>query len=260
MRTDPFAEADLTRDAMLGRRVHVFQPREGYRAGTDPVLLAAAVAVIPGQAVLELGCGAAPALCCLGVRVPGLRLAGLELQPGYASLARRNLSENGLAGDIWEGDLAAPPAAMRAERFDAVIANPPYFEARRRVPASDTAREVARAGETSLETWVATASRRLKPRGFATFIQRAERLPELLAALDRHLGALELWPLLPREGRAPRLILARARKEGRAEFRFHAPAVIHAFDSHESCGNRYTDRFEGVFRRGEPLIFPAKLR
>lgn len=260
MRIEPFAERDLTRDAMLGRRVHVFQPREGYRAGTDPVLLAASVSVRPGQAVLELGCGAAPALCCLGVRVPGLRLAGLEIQPGYAALARRNLSENGLAGDIWEGDLAAPPVAMRAERFDAVMANPPYFESHRRVASVDRAREMARAGETPLETWVATASRRLKPRGYATFIQRAERLPDLLAAMSAHLGALELWPLLPREGRAPRLILARGRKEGRAEFRFHAPAVIHASDSHVSCDNSYTVLFEGVFRRGEPLFFPAKLR
>lgn len=245
---------------MLGQRVHVFQPRAGYRAGTDPVLLAAATAVKPGQAVLELGCGAAPALCCLGARVPGLRLAGLEIQPGYAALARRNLAENNLDGVIWEGDIAAPPAGLRAERFDAVLANPPYFEARRGVRASDAARAVARAGETPLETWVATAARRLKPRGYATFIQRAERLPELLSALDRHLGALELWPLAPRAGRAPRLILARGRKEGRAEFRLHAAAVIHAAKAHDQRANPYTEEFEAVFRHGAPLIFPAKTR
>ena len=34
---------DLTHDAFLGGRIRVWQPARGYRAGTDPVLLAAAV-------------------------------------------------------------------------------------------------------------------------------------------------------------------------------------------------------------------------
>ncbi|WP_349237791.1 hypothetical protein [Mameliella sp. LZ-28] len=79
MRAEPFAPDALTEDAMLGGRVRLLQPKDGYRAGTDPVVLAAAVAAQPGQSVLELGCGAGPGLCCLGARVPGLRLSGLEL-------------------------------------------------------------------------------------------------------------------------------------------------------------------------------------
>ena len=38
-----WADDDLTRDAFLGGRVTLLQPRRGYRAGTDPVLLAASV-------------------------------------------------------------------------------------------------------------------------------------------------------------------------------------------------------------------------
>ena len=111
MRAEPFAEAALARNAFLGGRVQLWQPREGYRAGIDPVLLAATVPAQPGQRVLELGCGAGPALCCLGVRVPGLALTGIEVQPAYAALARRNLSENGLSGTVIEADIAAPTAS-----------------------------------------------------------------------------------------------------------------------------------------------------
>jgi tRNA1(Val) A37 N6-methylase TrmN6 len=257
MRTAAFAEDELTRDAMLGGRVMLHQPRQGYRAGTDPVLLAASVPARAGQSVLELGCGAAPALCCLGVRVPGLHLTGLEIQPGYAALARRNLAENGLKGEIWEGDLAAPPPAVTAQSFDHVIANPPYFEAARRLRGQDPGRELALAGETPLHTWVATAARRLRPRGLASFIQRAERLPELMAAMQAHLGALELLPLLPRAGRAPRLILLRGRKDGRAPFRFHPGQVIHAGAQHQEPGTHYTETFEAVMMRGAPLPFDA---
>lgn len=245
---------------MLGGRVRLLQPTEGYRAGTDPVVLAAAVSARPGQSVLELGCGAGPGLCCLGVRVPVLHLAGLELQPGYAALARQNLARNGLDGEIWEGDLREPPAAMKAQSFDHVFANPPYFEAGRRVEANEAGREIALAGETALEDWVACAAKRLKPRGYATFIQRAERLPDLIAAMSGHLGALELLPLLPRSGRPPRLILLRGRKDGRAPFRFHAGEVIHAGDRHVERDNRYTARFEKVMSAGAALEFPAKGR
>ncbi len=242
---------------MLGGRVRLLQPRAGYRAGTDPVLLAASIAARPGQSVLELGCGAGPGLCCLGVRVPGLHLTGLELQTGYAELARQNLSRNGLDGEILSGDLSDPPAALRAQSFDHVLANPPYFETGKRIVAEEAGREIARAGETPLADWVICAAKRLKPRGSATFIQRVERLPDLLTAMQGRLGALELLPLLPRAGRAPRLILVRGRKEGRAPFRFHAGVVIHAGDSHVEPGNRYTDCLEGVMTRGDALEFPT---
>ncbi|MGP6087201.1 tRNA1(Val) (adenine(37)-N6)-methyltransferase [Antarctobacter jejuensis] len=257
MRAEPFAPEALSEDAMLGGRVRLLQPREGYRAGTDPVVLAASIAARPGQSVLELGCGAGPGLCCLGVRVEGLRLTGLELQPGYADLARRNLSRNGLDGEILTGDLSDPPPALKAQSFDHVFANPPYFETGKRIGADEAEREIARAGETALTDWVTCAAKRLKPRGYATFIQRAERLPDLLIAMQGRLGALELLPLLPRAGRAPRLILVRGRKDGRAAFRFHAGVVIHEGDSHVEPGGRYTPRLEAVMTRGAALEFPA---
>ena len=48
---------DLTCDDFLGGRLSIWQPRDGYRAGVDPVLLAASVPARAGQSVLELGCG-----------------------------------------------------------------------------------------------------------------------------------------------------------------------------------------------------------
>ena len=71
----------------------------------------------PGERVLDLGCGAGTAALCLAARVPGLELHGLELQPAYAELARRNAAANGLALAVHEGDLRRPPAALRAPRL-----------------------------------------------------------------------------------------------------------------------------------------------
>ena len=40
---------DVTCDAFLGGRLQILQPRHGYRAGVDPVLLAASIAARAGQ-------------------------------------------------------------------------------------------------------------------------------------------------------------------------------------------------------------------
>ncbi|SDY17715.1 tRNA1(Val) (adenine(37)-N6)-methyltransferase [Citreimonas salinaria] len=257
MRHEPFADEDLTRDAFLGGRLHIRQPRAGYRAGIDPVLLAAAIPARSGETALELGCGAAPALCCLGIRVPGLTLAGLELQPGYAHLARRNLAENALVGTILTGDVTDPPADLRAIAADHVLINPPYFEPGTRSPAPDPGREIALAGPAPLAAWIDTAARRLKPGGTCHVVLRAERLPEALAALAARLGSIEALPLLPRAGLAPRLVLLRARKGGRAAFRLHAGLVLHEGDSHARDGDDYAPAVSAVLRNAEALKFPA---
>ena len=59
------SDAGLTRDAFLGGRVRIWQPKSGFRSGIDAVLLAAAVPARTGETVLELGCGTGAALACL---------------------------------------------------------------------------------------------------------------------------------------------------------------------------------------------------
>lgn len=247
----------LTRDLFLGGRLAVSQPEAGYRAGIDPVLLAAAVPASAGQSVLELGCGVGVASLCLAVRVPGLRLTGVERQPAYAELARHNAGANGVALDIVTGDIAALPAPLRAAGFDHVIANPPYYRRDRGTAALDAGREAALGEETPLATWLDTASRRLAPGGRLTLIQRAERLAEVLALCDTRLGSVEVLPLAPRVGRPAKLVLLRARKGGRAAFRLHFPIILHEGARHERDGDSYSPAVSAVLRQGAALPWPA---
>ncbi|QPM90696.1 tRNA1(Val) (adenine(37)-N6)-methyltransferase [Pseudooceanicola algae] len=245
----------LSRDRFLGGKLWLNQPRAGYRAGVDPVLLAASIPASAGQSLLDIGCGIGTAALCAGTRVPGLRLSGLERQAPYAALARRNARENGLEMVIHEGDLTRMPPDLRQERFDHVIANPPYFRRNASIPSHIRDREGALGEETPLDLWVDAASRRCAPGGFVTFIHRAERLPELMAAFDARLGSLELKPLIPRRGRESQLILLRGRKEGRGAFRLHAGLLLHENASHTSDHSDYTREASRILRDGESLIF-----
>lgn len=239
---------DLTRDAYLGGRLHLWQPRRGYRAATDPVLLAAACPATAGQSVLDLGCGVGAASLCLATRLPGLQLFGLELQPGIADLARRNAVEAGVDMQVVCGDLAEMPPTLRRS-FDQVIANPPYY-APTGTPSPNAGRDTALRAQTPLGDWVQTAARRLNPGGWLTLICGADGLPQVLAAFGSQLGSAAVLPLAPREGRAALRIILRARKSGRAAFRLLAPLILHKGAAHDGDHDSYTPRAAAILRMG----------
>lgn len=246
-----FQENQLTDDKFLCGRLRLLQPEKGYRAATDAVLLAAACPASPGQTVLDLGCGAGAASLCLGARVPRLRLSGLEVQPEYADLARRNAARNGMAMEVVEGDLAHMPRVLRRD-FDHVIANPPWY------PPGGTPSPVAvraRALQVSLplSLWVQVATRRLAPGGWLTLIAGADSLPDLLAVLAPKLGSATMLPLAPRQGRAALRVILRARKGGRAPFRLLAPFIVHRGDAHDGDRESYTPAANAVLRDGADL-------
>lgn len=248
-----FAEDEITTDAFLGGRLRIAQPAQGYRAAADPVLLAAAVPARAGEAVLELGCGAGVASLCLGHRVAGLRLAGLELQPAYAELARRNAAANGQAFEVHVGDLAAMPAALRARSFDHVIANPPYFGAGSGTPARDGGRETAQREAAPLAGWIAAGRRRLMPGGWLTLIQAADRLPDILNAIGNGARGVTVLPVAPRAGRPAGRVIVSARKGGRSPFRLLAPLVLHEGAVHFRDGDDYGAIARAVLRDGAGL-------
>lgn len=253
--SDVFADVALSCNAFLGGRLQILQPLNGYRAGVDPVLLAASVAAVRGQSVLELGCGGAVASLCLGTRISGLDLNGLELQPAYAELARRNCALNGVKMQVSIGDLAEMPDVFRLRQFDHVIANPPYFLRSDSVSAQDSGRETALGEATPLAEWIRIAAKRCAPKGSVSMIHRAERLPELLAGFSAHLGSLQVLPLIPRRGRVAQLVIVRGVKNGRAGFRLLDGLKMHRGQSHVKDSENYTKTIRSVLREGAALPF-----
>ena len=247
-----FDAADLTHDAFLGGKLYLYQPRNGYRAGIDAVMLSASIQATKGARVLELGCGVGTAILCLGTRIPGLCLTGVEREKGFAELARKN------GGDTLEvilADIDALPMTLRQRQFDHVLANPPFYDRAASIPSKVATREAAHGAQTPLARWVRVAAKRLAPKGQAHFIHRIAALPELMRALPNDLGSVEVLPLAARHGRAPDRFILRARKNGRADFRLHSPLILHQGDRHNAAENRYDPKVQAVLRDGAPLLF-----
>ncbi|WP_207477657.1 tRNA1(Val) (adenine(37)-N6)-methyltransferase [Arenibaculum pallidiluteum] len=241
------------RDRLLGGRVVLSQPESGYRAAIDPVLLAAAVPAAPGERALDLGCGVGAATLCLAVRIPGLRVAGIELQPQLAALARLNAAQTGIADrvSIAEGDLRDLQAG--AAGYDHVLANPPYLRAGTHTPPPDASRAAAHGeGEADLAAWIAAAARMLRPRGLLTLVHRADRFDEVVACLRPRFGSIALFPLWPRAGVPARRVLVQACKGARGPARVLPGLILHGPDG------RYTAEAEAVLRDAAALTLAGQ--
>lgn len=239
-------------DALLDGRVRLRQPAKGYRVAIDPVFLAAAVPAGPGSRVLDLGCGVGAAALCLLARVPEARVTGLEVAPEAAALARENAVLNGRADSftVVDGDIAElgrAGGALPVGSFDEVLCNPPHQPAAATAAPDPAKARATHEGAAGLAAWVAAALDSVRPGGGLTFVHRADRLSELLAALSGRAGDAVIFPLWPKRGQAAKRILLRAREGARGPLAL-APGLL----LHEDDG-RFTAAAEAVLRGGEGL-------
>ncbi len=241
---------EVSEDTLLDGRVTFRQPVEGYRAAIDPVFLAAAVPAKDGQSVLDVGSGAGAASLCLAARVPGVRVFGLELQAPLVGLARENIARNGMTGRVESliGSLQAPPPRLAPGSFHHVMTNPPYQAAEdgRASPHSGKA-AANQEREVDLAAWMRFAVNMLQPKGSLVVVYRADRLDDLLAALNRRVGEIVVFPLWPKIDRPAKRILLLARKGVASPLTLLPGMVLHEDDG------RYTAPAEAVLRHGAAL-------
>ena len=237
-------------DRFLGGRLKVRQPEDGFRAGLDAVMLAAAVPAAAGEEALELGAGAGAASLCLAARIEGLTVLGIEIDETLAALANANAAANGMDGRVSfdAGDALAPPEELR-HPFDHVFCNPP-FHGGEGVVSPDAARALALHDDGRLTDWLVAGLHRTANGGSFTAILRADRLKVALLALPHH--GVTIFPLWPHEGEGAKRIIVQARVGSRAPI-----AILPGLVLHEADG-RYTPEAEAVLRDGASLALDSR--
>ncbi len=229
-------------ETFLDGRVKVAQPQTGFRSGMDAVMLAAAVAAVAGQTVLELGAGAGTASLCLAARVPGLLVTGVEIDESLAELAARNAAANGADCKFVAANIFALPSELKRD-FDQVFANPPFHGEGQVSP--DEARAAALMDGGKLSDWLKLGLQRTVSGGFFTAILRADRLNEALAALPKR--GVCAFPLWPKTGETAKRVIVQASKGSRAPFALLPGLVLHTGDG------GWTPQADAVLRRGTAL-------
>src|SRR6266702_4621703 len=223
---------DLTEDAFLGGQLRLRQPKSGHRAGHDAMLLAAATPARSGDRVADFGAGVGAAGLAVAKRVAGIELVLVEIDEGLAGLARGNAAANAIAADVIILDVTSAAdvfaaATLPPDSVDVVLMNPPFNDPARHRVSPDKAREIAHVSTAAtLEKWVDAARRILKSGGALTLIWRADGLLEVLSALGRGFGSLEILPVHA-EAKVPAIrVLIRAIKGGKAPLQMHAALML----------------------------------
>lgn len=247
-----FAESELSDDKFLCGKLHLLQPLKGYRAATDPVWLAASCGAKFGQKILDVGCGVGTAALCVGARVAGVSLFGLELQASYADLARQNAQRNHIDFDVYEGNILQMPSELKID-FDHVITNPPYHPQKSTASPIES-RALAMQLSVSLSQWVGICAKRLAPGGWFSIICSVEGVPDILAGLGTSLGSVRILPLQARVDRPASRVILQARKGGKASFAIKAPFIIHQGKEHDADRENFTIEANSILREGKDLL------
>ena len=245
-------------DAFLSGRLRILQPRQGYRAGLDAVMLAAAVSDRDGSgfSVLDAGAGVGTAGLCVASRCPGARVVLVEREPDLVRLARENVARNGLSErvSVLEADISnlsqteLSTFGIAEGTFDQVIANPPYHTEGSGTAAAHALKAAAHAmPDAGLSAWCRFLARMAGPRGEALIVHKTAALPDLLSALEGRFGGLAALPLHSFAGEPAGRILLRGIKGSRAPFRLEPGLVLHEAE------NRFTAGAEAVLRLGQSL-------
>ncbi|MEZ5972804.1 MAG: methyltransferase [Hyphomonadaceae bacterium] len=241
------AAFETTEDVLLDGRIRIRQPARGYRVNVDTLLLAAAIETKDGARLMEAGSGVGAALLALAIRNENVALVGVERDQNIASISRENVATNAMAHriEIVTGD--ALDRSLRLGVFDGVFANPPFdTEGEGRAPAD--ARRYAHVSDVSVDEWIASLADRLTGGAALTLIQRAAKLPAILAAMEGRLGGVEVFPVRPFAESEARRVLVRARKGSRAPFR-----LLRGLDLHDQSKKKYTAAAEAILR-GDALV------
>ena len=206
-------EPGETLDAISGH-FRLFQLRDGHRFSTDDVLTAwyGSTWCPTASTALDLGSGIGAVGMIAAWRLPGARFVTVEAQTESVRLARKSADWNGLAAryEVREGDFRVPGVLRPEERFDLILASPPYFTSGSGLTGEHPQKIACRFElRGSIADYCAAAARHLAQGGFFACVfpmsPASQETRLKTAARDAGLCVIRQRPVILREGDAPLL-------------------------------------------------------
>lgn len=167
----------------LWNGIRLVQPEDNFRLGTDSVLVADFL-TLPRQAqIADLGTGSGAIGLMLCARDETCQVTGIEIQSRACEIARQNIALNHLEHrfTVLQADLRQIRSRLPANRFDCVIANPPYFPVGSGKACQEEALAIARTELCcTLADVCSAAGWLLRYGGSFAIVHRPERLCDLV--------------------------------------------------------------------------------
>lgn len=210
-----------------------------HRFNTDTILLAHFAAPKRGEKCADFGtgCGAIPLIWL--ARYEPAQICGVEIQPDACELVRQSAEHCGVADrlrvlnlDLRQLDQTKPRDPW-LENCDLISCNPPYKAQGTGIENPEQGKRMARHEEAcTMEDVARAAASCLRYGGRLCLCQRPERLTDVLTTLCANgLEPKRLRFVQAREGKAPKLFLLQARKNGQpGGLLVEPPLILHNED------------------------------
>lgn len=203
------------------------------KVNTDGILLGSIADVENAQQILDLGTGTGLIAIMLAQRSPA-QITAIEIEPNAYQQAVENVenSANHQRISVLQQDVAQ---LNLPQKFDLIVANPPYFE--NSLAARNQERDLARAITGSHFEWLKIAEKHLSQNGKISFILPSDMADKLISqSSELNLRCIEQWQICTKTGKAPKRIIA--------TFSRNFTACSHKnLDIYDSS-NQYSDEFK----------------
>jgi tRNA1(Val) A37 N6-methylase TrmN6 len=241
---------EIVEDRLLDGRLVLRQPKKGHRAGSDAILLAAALPAFSGP-LADFGAGVGTVGLAAALLRSELKVTLIERDAELAALATANIALNGFVGRVESvaADVAAvgATAGLVPTSFGCVAMNPPFFAAEEARPSPIANRRAAHVADQPLALWLKAARRLLKPDGQIAIIHRAEALGEILDGLRTGFGGVAVIPIHAVAEKPAIRVIVSASRGSRRQLTLLPAFVLNGPDG------RFTELSEAVHRGRAPL-------
>ncbi len=223
---------DLQRD-----NLKIIQKKNGFRFGTDAVLLSDFAKDIKAKRVLDLCTGSGIVPILLYAKTSAEKIVGVELQEEIARMAKRSVELNNIDHrvEIIEGDLRN--LKLKKHSFDLVTCNPPYMEAGNGVINEYDTISISRHEiMCTIDDCLKAAADMLKDKGHLVMVHRPARLADVLCSMRKFkLEPKRMRMVHARVDSAPSLFLIDGALNGGHELKILPPLIMQDEDGNESA-------------------------
>lgn len=214
--------------------LQIIQKKNGFRFGTDAVLLCGFAHIKNYDKVVDLGTGTGILSILLSQKAENLQIHAFEIQEDMADMASRSVLLNQLQDmiQIHHGDYRFAANILGKASQTVVVCNPPYGKERSTVLPPNVNKLISKhETETSIEATIEAASQLLMYAGRFYICFPSVWLVEVFALLRKYsLEPKKLRFVQSYAQKKPYLMLIEAVKHGKPYIVIDAPLILHNED------------------------------
>lgn len=210
----------------------IYQDNDCFLFSLDSVLLANFVTLkLTDKKIIDFCSGNGPVPMLMSLRTKA-RIFGVEIQKYIYDMGLDSIKENKLDGQIEfiNEDIKNLDKVYKAEEFDVVTCNPPYFKYKDgSLINDDKSKSIARHEVLiKLEDTIKMASYLLKNNGTFALVHRPERLIEIINLFQKYgIEPKKIQFVYPKIGKEANILLIEGIKNGKSGLKILDPLIVH---------------------------------